>query len=80
MSDKEDKDDAYEMPLTKSRLKIDRITLHIPHKSLLKGTAELASRCNVSNRVATAVLAKVVKMGGGQLDVCTISKSSSHRH
>ena len=80
MSDEEDTDDAYEVPLTKSRKKSDHITLHIPRKSLLKGTAELASRCNVSNRVATAVLAKVVKMGGGQLDDCTISKSSSHRH
>ena len=58
----------------------DFITLKLPRKGLLTGTAELATRCKVSTRTATAMVANLVKMGGGDLMDCTLSQSSSLRH
>lgn len=45
----------------------------------MRETTELVTRCRVSHRVATAMTAKLVKMGGGELGQCSISKSTSHR-
>jgi hypothetical protein len=57
----------------------DLIRLTVPHKRLLTGTVELATRCRVSNRTATALVANVVKMGGRELKDCTLSARSSYR-
>ena len=73
----EDTEEEYTSPPQK---KSDLITLTVPRKRLLTGTAELATRCRVSNRTATAVVANFVKMGGGKLKDCTLSASSSYRH
>ena len=75
-SDKEH-DPDYVPPAQK---KSEVITLNLPRKGLLAGSAEVAARCKVSNRVATAMAASFVKMGGGKLTDCTLSVSSSHRH
>ena len=56
------------------------ITLTLPRKGLIKGTAVLATRCKVSHRVTTAITANLVKMGGGDLSECSLSTSTSVRH
>ncbi len=58
----------------------ETVTLTLPRKDLLRGTAKLSTRCKISHRVATAVMANFVKMGGGDLNTCSISTSTSHRH
>ena len=45
----------------------------------MRETAELATMCRVSHRVATAMTAKLVKAGGGQLKNCSISATTSYR-
>ncbi|KAG0715455.1 hypothetical protein GWK47_011892 [Chionoecetes opilio] len=55
------------------------ITLTLPRKSLPHGSAELAARCKVSHRVATAMTSKFIKLGGGALNQCSVSTSTSHR-
>lgn len=57
----------------------DNITLTMNRKTLLRESAELATRCKVSHRVATAMTAKFVKIGGGDINQCSISPSTSHR-
>jgi hypothetical protein len=73
----EDEDHDYVPPAQK---KMENITLTLPRKGILAGAAEVAARCKVSTRIATAMAAKFVKMGGGKLQDCTLSISSSHRH
>ena len=51
----------------------------LPRRGLLSGTADLATRCKISHRKALAITAKLVKMGGGQLDQCSLSASTSLR-
>lgn len=67
-------------PSTSTSEQSDYITLKLPRKSLMRESAELATRCRVSHRVATAMTAKLVKIGGGQLNQCSISTTTSHRH
>ncbi len=73
-----DSDEDYTPPQSLEK-KSDTVTLSIPRKGLLKGAAQLAVRCRVSNRVATALTAKFIKLGGGSLKGITLSKSSSQR-
>lgn len=75
----DDGDITYEPPSSLRPSSQTHITLNIPRKDLMRETAELATRCRVSHRVTTAMTAKLVKAGGGQLKDCSISSSTSHR-
>ena len=55
------------------------VVLTLPAKKLFSGTAEIATRCNISHRATTALTANIVKMGGGDMSQCSISASTSHR-
>lgn len=70
-------DEEFQPPIER---KSSEVTLTLPRKDLMRGSAELATRCRVSNRVATAMTAKFVKLGGGELKEFSLSKTTSHRH
>lgn len=80
MAELDTTDSDYQISKPRSSDTPDDITLTLPRKSLLKATAELATRCKVSHRVATVMTAKVVKVYGGDLGQCSLSKSTSQRH
>ncbi len=69
----------YLPPMNSHDKKSDVICLELPRKDILNGSAELATRCKVSHRVAAAMTAQLVKMGGGSLKDCSVSITSSHR-
>lgn len=56
------------------------MTLTLPRKTLLKETASVARRYKISVRAQTAFLAKLIKIGGGNVADFILSSSSSHRH
>lgn len=76
-SQPDDNEDEYVPPKENTSAKV---SLQMSRKDLLRGTADLATRCRVSHRVATAMTAKFVKLGQGQLKDFSLSKSTSHRH
>ena len=75
-SEATDDNEEYQPPPEPSS---PNITLTLPRKKLLSGTAEVASRCNISHRNALAITAKLVKMGGEKLQKCSLSASTSLR-
>ena len=63
-NDDDDDDAEYHPEHAEPREKKPRfISLTLPCKGLLDGTAEMASRLHLSHRKTTAVAAKLVKMG-----------------
>ena len=60
--------------------KPDLITLNLPRKTLSKLTAPLARRYHISPWAQTAFLAKIIKIGGGNVEDFVLSKTSAHRH
>ena len=55
------------------------ITLNLPKKDTMRRLAPLAHRLQLSNRQQTAIVAGIVKVGGGNLSDTTLSVTSTHR-
>ena len=62
-----------------SRRDSETVELSLPRKTLLRDTAELATRCHLSHRTATAMTAQILKLGGGDLDDFSLSTATSLR-
>ena len=71
-------DPDYQPKSSPSKLP-QELVLKFSTKTLLKGSAELATRCKVSHRVATAMTAQFVKACSGDINECSISTSTSYR-
>ena len=48
----------------------EEVVLTLSHKKLLEGTAELATRCKINQRIATAMIANMVMCRGDSTDEC----------
>ena len=57
----------------------EKIHISLSRKTLFKESAEVATRCGISNRNHIALTAKIIKMGGGDLKDVTLSTSSAWR-
>ena len=73
-------DPDYEPKPSTSQTRSEEMTLTVPRKALLSGSAELVARCKVSHRVTTAMTSQFVKICGVDLKDCSISTSTSYRH
>ncbi len=78
-TDQSDSDPDYEPPATR-RKQSDTVTLEVPRKGMLKGSAELAVRSKFSVRQQTAMTAQFIKLGGGSLKPFSLSASTAQRH
>ena len=59
--------------------KSEYISINLPRKTLCKLTAPLARRYKISPRAQTAFLAKIIKIGGGNVKDFVLSRSSAQR-
>ena len=64
----------------KRKTKPDTIAITLPRKDLLKETTDLSIRLGLSASKQVAVTGKMIKLGKGDLNDVTISKSSAKRH
>lgn len=71
--------DEYEPAAQASRSVDDTIHLSLPRKSLFSEAADVSARIGISNRQQVALTAKIIKMGGGNLEDVTLSVSSAWR-
>lgn len=75
-----DSEDEYEQETQKPATTDDRIHLSLPRKGLFRESADVSTRLGISSRQQVALTAKLVKMGGGDLENVTLSVSSAWRH
>ena len=71
-------DSDYEPKPSTSQTRLEEMTLTVPRKAPLSGSAELVALCKVSHRVATAMTSQFVKICGRDLKDCSISTSTSY--
>ena len=71
--------DEYGPPQSSSKYRPETITLTLPSKNILESTALSALRHNISPTVHTAVVADIVKLGGGNLYDTSLSPSTARR-
>lgn len=75
-----DSDVDFSCDTASSSKKSDWITISLPRKDLLRETTELSTRLGLSAVQQVALTAKLVKLGGGDLNDVTLSKQSALRH
>ena len=75
-----DAEDDEFIPKKRHRKTIHPIELKIDSKTIMKDTADLATRMNLSTNQQLAMVSKVVKVGGGSIKDNVFSRSTTRRH